>query len=145
VQLECLNPTGTKTLRVEEIPKEEIDMADDEALVPIGHFHKEIFTTFGVPFFMKVKHGEQFSKVKERLQKRLDVPDKEFEKFKFAIIMMGRAQFIQDDSDYIVNIEDFMPHAPQGTAKPWLGLEHVNKAPKRSRYNYLEKPIKIHN
>ena len=30
-------------------------------------------------------------------------------------------------------------------AKPWLGLEHVNKAPKRSRYNYLEKAIKIHN
>lgn len=29
--------------------------------------------------------------------------------------------------------------------KPWLGLEHVNKAPKRSRYNYLEKAIKIHN
>lgn len=28
---------------------------------------------------------------------------------------------------------------------PWLGLEHINKAPKRSRYNYLEKPIKIHN
>ncbi|GAB6025849.1 Ubiquitin carboxyl-terminal hydrolase 7 [Chamberlinius hualienensis] len=152
VQLECLNPTGTKTLRIEEIPKDELELAEDEALVPIGHFHKEIFTTFGVPFLMKVKHGEQFAKVKERLQKRLDVPDKEFEKFKFAIIMMGRAQFIQDESDYVVNIDDFLPHtAPDrlpGSAmptRPWLGLEHVNKAPKRSRYNYLEKPIKIHN
>lgn len=31
------------------------------------------------------------------------------------------------------------------TSKPWLGLEHVNKAPKRSRFNYLEKAIKIYN
>lgn len=29
--------------------------------------------------------------------------------------------------------------------RPWLGLEHMNKAPKRSRYNYTEKAIKIHN
>lgn len=32
-----------------------------------------------------------------------------------------------------------------GPSKPWLGLEHVNKASKRPRYNYLEKAIKIHN
>lgn len=29
--------------------------------------------------------------------------------------------------------------------RPWLGIDHVNKAAKRSRYNYLEKAIKIHN
>lgn len=29
--------------------------------------------------------------------------------------------------------------------RPWLGLDHFNKAPKRSRYTYLEKAIKIHN
>lgn len=27
----------------------------------------------------------------------------------------------------------------------WLGLDHVNKAPKRTRYAYTEKAIKIHN
>lgn len=32
-----------------------------------------------------------------------------------------------------------------GSPKPWIGLEHVNKAPKRSRFNYLEKAIKIYN
>lgn len=31
-------------------------------------------------------------------------------------------------------------------ARPWLGLDHVNKTPKRSRVgNYLEKTIKIYN
>lgn len=29
--------------------------------------------------------------------------------------------------------------------RPWLGLDHVNKAPKRPRINYLEKAIKIYN
>lgn len=29
--------------------------------------------------------------------------------------------------------------------RPWLGLDHVNRAPKTPRYNYLEKAIKIHN
>lgn len=31
------------------------------------------------------------------------------------------------------------------TGRPWLGLEHINKTPKRSRVNYLEKAIKIYN
>lgn len=148
VQLECLNPAGTKTFRIEEIPKDELHIGDEEALIPVAHFNKEIFTTFGIPFLLKIKQGEPFSKVKERIQKKLDVPDKEFEKYKFAIIVMGRAQYIHDDPEFIVDISSFHPHSGQGNAmppRPWLGLEHINKAPKRSRYNYLEKPIKIHN
>jgi len=32
------------------------------------------------------------------------------------------------------------------TAQPCgLGLDHINKAPKRTRYAYTEKAIKIHN
>lgn len=148
VQLDSLGNAGTKTLRVEEIPKDELDLADDELLIPVAHFHKEVFSTFGVPFLLKIKNKEPFSKVKERIQKKLDVPDKEFEKFKFAIIIMGRQQYINEENEYHVNLPDFLPHPQQtGTVqpRPWLGLEHINKAPKRSRYNYLEKAIKIHN
>lgn len=29
--------------------------------------------------------------------------------------------------------------------RPWLGIDHVNKAPKRTRYSYYEKAIKIYN
>lgn len=148
ILLECLNPGGTKTFRVEEIPKDELSLAEDELLVPAAHYHKEIFSTYGVPFLLKIKNKEPFSKVKERIQKKLDVPDKEFEKYKFAIVVMGRPQYINEDQEYIVNLQDFMPqHTQTGSMqpRPWLGLEHVNKAPKRSRYNYLEKAIKIHN
>lgn len=147
VLLDNLNQANSKTYRIEEIPREDLIVADDEILIPCAHFQKEIFSTFGVPFMLKIKHREPFTKVKDRIQKKLDVPEKEFEKYKFAIVVMGRAQFIEDN-DYVVNLQDFMAQAPQGAAmhpRPWLGIEHVNKAPKRSRYNYLEKAIKIHN
>ncbi|XP_013388428.1 ubiquitin carboxyl-terminal hydrolase 7 [Lingula anatina] len=146
--LECLNVGNTKSYRIEEIPVEELHIGSDEVLVPVAHFHKEVFSTFGVPFLLKMKQGEAFSKVKERLQKRLEVPDKEYEKFKFAVIVMGRVTYIPEDKEYIVNLDDFLPQTVQGggmQARPWLGLDHVNKTPKRSRNYYLEKAIKIHN
>ncbi|KAH3867833.1 hypothetical protein DPMN_030970 [Dreissena polymorpha] len=151
MSLEMLNSTGTtKTLRVEEIPKEEAHMAADETLIHVAHFHKEVFSTFGVPFLLKIKNNEKFSSVKDRIQKRLDVPEKEFEKYKFAVIVMGKVDYISDeDQDLKVNINQFLPHSVTGgnmQARPWLGLDHVNKTPKRSRVgNYLEKTIKIYN
>ena len=42
--------------RIEEIPKDEVSLSVDEILVPVAHFHKDVFATFGTPFFIKVKH-----------------------------------------------------------------------------------------
>ncbi|XP_015785155.1 ubiquitin carboxyl-terminal hydrolase 7 [Tetranychus urticae] len=154
IQLECLNPVGNKIFRIEEIPKDELVKESGDFLIPVAHFQKEVYHTFGTPFLLKLRNGEPFSAVKERIQKKLDVPDKEFEKFKFAIILGSKPQYIPEDNDYIVSKDDFQVQSIQNTlqtgqadkwTKPWLGLDHVNKAPKRSRYNYLEKAIKIHN
>ncbi|XP_035215475.1 ubiquitin carboxyl-terminal hydrolase 7-like [Stegodyphus dumicola] len=145
--LDSLGNGSARSIRIEEIPKDELEIADDELLIPVAHFQKEVFSTFGVPFLLKVKHKEPFCKIKERIQKKLEVPDKEFERYKFALVVMGRPQIIED-KDYHINLPDFLPHPQTGGAvqpRPWLGLEHINKAPKRSRYNYLEKAIKIHN
>ena len=49
-------------------------------LVPCAHFHKQVYSTFGIPFFARVKHHEPFQAFKDRLQKKLDIPDKEWEK-----------------------------------------------------------------
>ncbi|ESO99743.1 hypothetical protein LOTGIDRAFT_176495, partial [Lottia gigantea] len=55
--LDTFNPAaGTKTYRIEEIPKDEDELADDELLIPVAHFQKEIYSTFGVPFLLKVKN-----------------------------------------------------------------------------------------
>ncbi|KAK3090560.1 hypothetical protein FSP39_012693 [Pinctada imbricata] len=150
VSLDALNAQGsTKSYRIEEIPVDEVNMGSDETLIPVAHFHKDVFSTFGVPFLLKIKQNEPFSEVKERVQRKLDVPDKEFEKYKFAVIVMGRSDYISDeDGDVRVDLSIFKPHSIQGVnmqARPWLGLDHVNKTPKRTRYNYLEKAIKIHN
>jgi len=160
VSLETLSSTGTtKSLRVEEVPKDEMHLSNDETLIHVAHFHKEVFSTFGVPFLLKIKNNEKFSTVKDRIQKKLDIPEKEFEKYKFAVIVMGKLEYISDeDQDLKVNITQFLPHSLSGKeswsltkggniqARPWLGLDHVNKTPKRSRVGtYLEKSIKIHN
>ncbi|KAF4791957.1 Ubiquitin carboxyl-terminal hydrolase 7 [Turdus rufiventris] len=89
--------------------------------------------------------GEHFREVMKRIQTMLDIQEKEFEKFKFAIVMMGRHQYLNED-EYEVNLKDFESQpGNMSHPRPWLGLDHFNKAPKRSRYTYLEKAIKIHN
>ena len=41
MSLETLSSTGTtKSLRVEEVPKEEQNLGDDETLIHVAHFHK---------------------------------------------------------------------------------------------------------
>ncbi|KAK0173583.1 hypothetical protein PV328_006757 [Microctonus aethiopoides] len=143
--LENLSLMGTKGYRIEEIPKDEVNLEDDEVLIPVAHFHKDVFAPFGIPFMFKIKHAEPFTKVKDRLLKKLGVQEKEFEKFKFAIVSMGKTHFITDETDYFMNINDFRINSTQAMQRPWLGLDHVNKAPKRPRINYLEKAIKIYN
>jgi len=52
--------------------------------------------------------------------------------------------------DKVINTKEFrgmalQSHGPQQAGRPWIGLEHTNKANKRSRYTYMEKSIKIYN
>lgn len=62
--LESLNLTNAKTFRIEEVPRDELHLQEDEMLVSCAHFHKEVFSTFGIPFLVKIKNGETFGKVK---------------------------------------------------------------------------------
>ena len=59
--LECLNPAGTKSYRIEEIPKEHAKLEPNEFLLPVAHFQKETYQTFGVPFLLKVKNVSSLS------------------------------------------------------------------------------------
>lgn len=149
ILLECLNSAPTKTYRIEEIPHDQLTVNDNQALIPVAHFHKDTFNTFGVPFFIKVTHGELFSKVRDKIRSMLDMPDKEFDKVKFVLVVLGRQTYLPEDwEQYEINLSEFNPNNVQGSgyqSRPWLGLDHMNKTPKRTRYTYLEKAIKIHN
>lgn len=66
--LETLGVTSAKIYRIEEVPRDELQVAEDEMLVSCAHFHKEVFSTFGIPFLIKIKQGEPFTKVKGELK-----------------------------------------------------------------------------
>ena len=55
VLLECLNTNSSKTYRIEEVPRDELRLQNGEFLIPVAHFQKEIYQTFGTPFLLKLK------------------------------------------------------------------------------------------
>ena len=67
IRLDMLNTSPPRWFRVEEIPKDELELNDDELLIPVAHFSKEIYSGFGIPFLLKAKEGELFSQVKGRI------------------------------------------------------------------------------
>jgi ubiquitin carboxyl-terminal hydrolase 7 len=82
-----------------------------------------------------------------------DVSDKEFEKYRLSLVLNGRARYLDEENIKSVRLRDFASagqnsqnsDGQQQHAKPYIGLQHVNKNSKRARYNYMEKAIKIYN
>jgi len=150
--LESLQVGGTKSYRLEEIPKEQEDLQEGDILVPVAHFNKEVFSTFGSPFLVLLRQGDTVGTVKERMQERLGVVDKEWDKYRVAFVIQGKPHYVEED-ERTVNTKDLFQEfrgislhgQPQQSGRPWIGLEHTNKANKRTRYNYMEKAIKIYN
>lgn len=140
--------SSSKTYRIEEVPKDQNRVAADEILVPVVHFYKEIYSTFGQPFYLKLKDGEKLESVREKIQRHIDIPDKEFEKYRVAVITVGRPKYLEDMQTDTVRVRDFVHASNQASSngqKPYIGLEHFNKNSKRARYNYMEKAIRIYN
>ena len=64
IRLDSLNSvTSTKSYRIEEVPRDELNLSSDEALVPVAHFHREMFATFGMPFLFKIKDVSNITEV----------------------------------------------------------------------------------
>ncbi|XP_034693537.1 ubiquitin carboxyl-terminal hydrolase 12 isoform X3 [Vitis riparia] len=123
------------TLRAEEIPEEEKNLGPHDRLIHVYHFTKETVQNqmqvqnFGEPFFLIIHEGETLAEVKERIQKKLQVPDEEFSKWKFAFLSLGRPEYLQD-SDIVSS--RFQRRDVYGAWEQYLGLEHSDTAPKRA-------------
>ena len=155
-----------------QVPTDQVQLGDDEMIVPVAHFHREAYVAFGIPFLVKIREGEACEAVKERIRAQLDVPEKEFEKYRMALIQNNRAHFFDEEtvgggadsttasgnspSQQHIKLSQFQAASgvfQQGQAsaqyphpsRPYIGLQHANKASKRARYNYMEKAIKIYN
>lgn len=133
--------SAQKTFRIEEVPIEDMQLAENEMLIPVAHYSKEIYNSFGVPFLIKAKHGEPYGALKQRIQKRLNVPDKEWENYKFSVISVGHTTEVNDN--IAVDLEVY--RSWNGNQLPHFGLDHINKSRKRTSLNFSEKAIKIYN
>ncbi|KAF8522231.1 hypothetical protein BU17DRAFT_87330 [Hysterangium stoloniferum] len=123
-------------LYAEEIPAEELEADDDDKVINAFHFQKEVSRTHGVPFKFVVKLGEKFVDTKKRLQARLGVSDKDFAKYRFALIQVAtfkQPSYIEDE-DTIYD-HKFLPDDA-------LGLDHMDKSGK-TRTGAGEKAIVI--
>ncbi|XP_054817461.1 ubiquitin C-terminal hydrolase 12-like isoform X2 [Prosopis cineraria] len=140
------------TLRAEEIPEEEKTLGPHDRVIHVYHFNKDTaqnqmqIQNFGDPFFLVIHEGETLAEIKVRIQKKLQVSDEEFAKWKFAFLSLGRPEYLQD-SDIVSS--RFQRRDVYGAWEQYLGLEHTDSAPKRyavnqSRHTY-EKPVKIYN
>ncbi|XP_027367555.1 ubiquitin carboxyl-terminal hydrolase 13-like isoform X2 [Abrus precatorius] len=139
------------TLRAEEIPEEEKNLGPHDRLIHVYHFLRDIINqqvqNFGDPFLLVIHESETLAEVKLRIQKKLQVPDEEFSKWKFAFLSLNRPEYLQDSD--IVSTR-FQRRDIYGAWEQYLGLEHADNAPKRSytatqyRHSY-EKPVRIYN
>ncbi|XP_051150225.1 ubiquitin C-terminal hydrolase 12 isoform X2 [Andrographis paniculata] len=141
------------TLRAEEIPEEEKNLGPNDRLIHVYHFTKETtqnqvqVQNFGDPFFLVIHEGKTLADVKVRIQKKLQVPDEEFSKWKFAFLSLGRPEYLED-SDIVSS--RFQRKDVYGAWEQYLGLEHSDTNPKRpyaasqNRHTF-EKPVKIYN
>ncbi|KAE9415473.1 hypothetical protein Angca_009957 [Angiostrongylus cantonensis] len=148
--MEVFQKTMTPSMymgRVEEVPQDQLVVGSNEYLVPVAHFDNHPGQMFGVPFFLKVANDELLSSVRERIQARLDVPDKEYEKYKFALISSSRVvRYLNMTSNARVNLAELShAHVAPLTTSPYLGLDHMNKSRQARGSHAAEKAIAIHN
>ncbi|CAA3015815.1 ubiquitin carboxyl-terminal hydrolase 12-like isoform X2 [Olea europaea subsp. europaea] len=141
------------TLRAEEIPEEEKNLGPNSRLIHVYHFMKENaqnqvqIQNFGEPLFLVNHDGETLADVKTRIQKKLQIPDEEFSKWKFAFMSLGRPEYLED-SDIVSS--RFQRRDVYGAWEQYLGLEHSDTTPKRTytanqNRHTFEKAVKIYN
>ncbi|NP_001346281.1 Ubiquitin carboxyl-terminal hydrolase 12 [Zea mays] len=139
------------TLRAEEVPDEEKNLGPFDRLIHVYHFTKDTqnqtqVQNFGEPFFMVIREDETLSSIKERIQRKLKVPDEDFSKWKFAYISLGRPDYFEDSDTVALKFQRNM----YGAWEQYLGLEHPDTAPRKAhtinqnRHSF-ERPVKIYN
>ncbi|KAI5285731.1 hypothetical protein KEM54_000337 [Ascosphaera aggregata] len=110
-------------LFAEPVPKEELEMREDEYKINVFHFDKEPNRPHGIPFKFIVKPGEIFKDTKERISNRINIRGKAFEKIKPAILTRP---YNQNPPRYLADtdiLSDLIGVEDERT----LGLDHTNK------------------
>jgi len=127
-------------LFAEEVPQEELDalsVPERDKIIMVYHFYREPSRAHGVPFRFVIKPGEKFADTKKRLVTRLQVHEKDWSKFRFALIQ--EATFKQPTH---ISDEDIL-YDHKWLAEDVLGLDHMDKSNKRANGAYKNDAIVI--
>ncbi|CAE6431473.1 unnamed protein product [Rhizoctonia solani] len=134
---EMLGNLPETDIYAEEITAEELSAGDNDKVISVFHFTKELARWHGVPFRFVLKPNEKFVDTKKRLQKRMGITDKEIAKYKFSLIQstLFRQPNPIEEGDIIFD-HKFLP-------EDVLGLDHIDKTGKAGRSGPGEKAIVI--
>lgn len=133
------NIADSTELFAEEVPLEELNATEEDKIINVFHFSKDVQRTHGVPFRLVVKPGEKFFDTRKRLQARLDIGDKEFSRFRFALVQSStfkQPAYLEDED--IIYDHKFLPDDV-------LGLDHVDRTGRAGRVGQaaVDRGIKI--
>jgi ubiquitin carboxyl-terminal hydrolase 7 len=109
-----------------------------EGTLPVLHFHKDAVRVHSVPFLFKLRADDTVADVKARLQQRLGMNDKDWQKVKVALLhrynsMSPGVTYITDETVVVSQLPLELEDA--------LGLDYPD--PKWSTNKFAEKGIKI--
>ncbi|KAL5712099.1 ubiquitinyl hydrolase 1 [Ranunculus cassubicifolius] len=116
-------------LHVEEILEEEKNLGPNDHLIDVFHFTMWPMQCFGKPFMFAIREGETLLEIKVRIQKKLQIEDEEFSKWKFASVSCNHPSYLED-SEVVANC--LAQRRFSGSSERYcLGLEHSkDTAPK---------------
>ncbi|CAD6570825.1 MAG: hypothetical protein TREMPRED_006048 [Tremellales sp. Tagirdzhanova-0007] len=123
------NLTDPAELFAEEIPVEELNAPEGSKIVNLFHYAKDPSRTHGVPCKFVILENEPFAETKKRIQQRIGIAEKEFSRYKFALVTS--TVFKQPASVEEVGPEDVL-FDHKWAADDALGLDHPDKRPNKS-------------
>ncbi|KAG8830769.1 hypothetical protein FRC17_004264 [Serendipita sp. 399] len=131
------NLPDASELYAEEVPREEEEAQESDKIIYAYHFYREPTRAHGIPFRCVCKPNELFTDTKKRLAARLQIPEKDWAKFRFALIQEAtfrQPTYINDDDclyDHKFLVDDV------------LGLDHLDKSGKRINGPYKNEALVI--
>jgi ubiquitin carboxyl-terminal hydrolase 7 len=113
------------------------------------HFCRESggLRTFGSPFTMAVEADEQFASLRDRIQAKLQIPEEEYSKYKFAMLTgLQKHDYLKDDDGVVAELNKYAAQGKFSRVQVVLGMEHKDPAPpKKPVVSSREKGISINN
>jgi len=113
-------------LYAEEIPAEELNLPEASRVINLFHYSRDPAEAHGVPCKFVWYEGEAFADTKKRIQERIGASDKDFAKFKFALVSstVYKQPSPVDDTDVLFS--------HQWEKDDALGLDHIDKRPNKT-------------